>query len=114
MLVTIENLKKGDEIMLAQGCKFIIARIMREPALRWVKDKTTGIKVPKLRTWGANNGTQLYSSMKCEVKTVTTQFPANYPGGKPYSTVVIDNTLPEYNEEKYFNLNFRDIWLIEK
>lgn len=114
MLVNQESLKKGDEIMLAQGCKFIFAKLIREPMLRWKKDPVTKVKSPVVRSWGSHQGTQLYSSVKCQVKTLTTHFPARYPGGKPYKTVTIDNSLPDYNDEKYFNLNFRDIWLIEK
>lgn len=114
MLVDLKDLKKGDEIMLAQGCKFILAKMMREPVLRWKKDPVTKLKVPVVRTWGSNTGTQLYSSVKCEVKTITHNDPPYYPGGAPRVWKEIDNTLEEWNDTKYFNLNFRDIWLIEK
>lgn len=113
MLVNQENLKKGDEIMLAIGCKFAYAKVIRPPKLRWKKD-STGTIIPVVRTWNPDINKQLYSSTKCEVKTITTHFPARYAGGKPYTTVKIDNSLPDYNDEKYFDLNFRDIWLIEK
>jgi hypothetical protein len=100
--------------MVAQGCKFVFAKLLREPVLRWKKDPITKLKVPVVRSWGNKTGTQLYSSVRCEVKTKTTIEPPYYPGGKPRKYVEYDNTLENYNDEKYIDLNFRDIWLIEE
>jgi len=113
-MIKLKNLKKGDEIMVAQGCKFVFAKLLREPILRWKKDPITKLKIPVVRTWGDQTGVQLYSTVKCEVKTKTTTYPPYYAGGKPNVKVEYDNTLEEYNDEKYFDLNFRDIWLIQK
>lgn len=110
MLVKIQNLKKGDEIMLAAGTKLVFAKVLREPVLRF-KKYATGARVPVLYRWGSNQGKQLHSNVKCEVKTKTT---IEHWYGRDRKVVTYDNTLENYNDEKYFDLNFRDIWLIEK
>jgi hypothetical protein len=112
MLIELKDLKKGDEVMLAQGANLVFAKLLREPILRFKKDKA-GVKYPVLKSYGPNIGIQLYSSMKCAIKTKT-MTRVNNMGIVTYSWKEFDNTLEEYNDEKYFDLNFRDIWLIEK
>jgi hypothetical protein len=100
--------------MLAVGTKMVIVKLLREPTLRWTKDPVTKLKIPKLKGWGLHKDEQMRCSMKCDVKIGMVTIPAYYSSGQPYTRKEFDNNLEEYNEEKYFDLNFRDIWLIEK
>ena len=113
MRIKVENLKKGDEIMIAANSQLIIAKLLREPVIRMIKDPT-GIRVPKLSTWGVHLGLPLYTSMKCQVKTKTISTPNNYYPNNVHIHKEYDHSLEDYNDEKYFDLNFRDIWLMEK
>lgn len=113
MLVKISKLKKDDNIMLCSYSKFIFAQVIREPTLRWKRDMN-GNKVPAKPTWGDHRDEQLYSNVKCRVKTKIVSRPSYNANNHPITWKEYDNTLEDYNDEKYFDLNFRDIWLIDK
>jgi hypothetical protein len=112
MIIKIEDLKKDDEIMLACGSNFVFAKVIRPPMLRYKKDKVTGVREPVMYKYSTPSY-HLHSSVKCQVKTKTLSKPSFYSGGKDITWKEYDNSLEDYNDEKYFNLNGRQIWLIE-
>ncbi len=103
MLIKIEDLEVGDEVIIAGGqMKYL--RILRKP------------KLSKSLSW---NGGPRYSSMKCSTKfDIVAQTRTYMSGGTPrtynYNEKVWGITGDGHNRELYQDLNDRPIWLVKK
>jgi len=98
MLTKIEDLEKGDEILIASGSKFKYLRVLTEP------------KVSTKKHWGDPNKV-LYKSVKCSTAEETYKM--------VYRTRTYDRKrwvlrAEDHNRIIYQNLNDSDILLIKK
>lgn len=93
--IMIEDLVVGDEILISSNGKFIRGKVMVFPAKR--------------------KGSDSYKAVKCQVG-VTKKTRSSIYGGKTYTytykTYIIDGS--EYNETKFIDLNYKQLWLIKR
>lgn len=112
MLIDLEAIKKGDEVMIAMGSRLIKVVVLRDIQVKMVKDEH-GNKVPYHRSWGRDRGRVWYSSVKCKIKIAVKINTYNSTSGmKIYLYKEMNNSLPDYNDEKYVDFNGRDVWLV--
>lgn len=110
MLVKVEELQRGDEILCPQSGKFIFIRVIR-PAHPLFKKNKDGSRVPKL----GYNGEQLYSSIygstNAEIKEWDTVW-----NGTTYKHKRIEYicSSDNHNFEKNFTLRYSNIWLLNR
>jgi hypothetical protein len=104
MLVTVDQLQKGDVVILCANGSLFEAKLLRQPKHSITK---------KPLTW---RNTQKWCSIPCAVRQETITY--NYgiaPNTRPYSQVrlvVADGQ--DYNQEKRINFTDRDCWLIKR
>jgi hypothetical protein len=104
MLVRIEDLNKGDVVILSVGSMLIEAQLLRQP-----KRSTTG----KLLTW---QNKPKWVSVLCAVRVESEiVYYGTHPNTKSFTrTVTVVANGKEYNSEKRINFTDRDCWLIKK
>jgi hypothetical protein len=96
MLVKIEELRKGDEILVPAGSTLLYLRLLQDP------------KISKKLGW---DGAQKYSSIKCSLKVQTVEH-KNYDGVLYYRNIT-ECSAEGHNFEKYYNLNHKTIWRVK-
>jgi hypothetical protein len=114
MLVIVEELQRGDEILCPQSGKFIFIRVIR-PAHPLFKKNKDGSRVPKL----GYHGEQLYSSVYGSTNAVIREFDVTHTwGGGTHVThhkeVKFNCTPDNHNFEKNFTLRYSNIWLLNR
>lgn len=95
MLIKIEDLRKGDEILVGRGgLKYY--KLLRDPKLR-------------------KGETDRYSSVKCSTRADISTYTSTYGANTYTRTYKRWVCSPfEHNAEKYVDLNYGDIWLVKK
>lgn len=105
MRATVEDLKKGDVIIVGTSSGIFDAKLLRDPQLA---------KTGKKTTWGGN---PRWTTIPCAVREETiTQHYTNYQGKvTPYTTKrrVMSNG-KEYNLEKRIDLSEKECWIIKR
>ena len=113
MLIKVEDLQVGDEILTAYNAHFRYLRVMRLPRSLYIKDPVTGMKIPKMCRWSTPvqlYGTTIYSAKmnQVEYSRVWGGITHNYTREEWFCT-------PEdHNIVKYMQLSGRDIWLVKR
>lgn len=104
MQVELKDLHKGDEVLTAVGGDLIRIKLLRDPQLKKVQ--------PNYRQVGK----QYYKSIKCSFRK--DQFTYQWVGhlGNVNTRYGFEYTLDDMpsNGERYFDLNYKNIWLIKK
>ena len=99
MLITIEELQIGDEIIVAGG------------TMKYFKV----LKLPKLSTAKSWRGKK-YTSVKCSTrkdKVINTY--TNYAGNpRTYERIEFIVSAEDHNTTQYVDLNYRSIWLVKR
>lgn len=105
MYTTVENLKKGDVVLIASSRGLYEVKLLRQPCLA---------KQGKKLTWG---GTPRWMSIPCAMREeVQNRVYTDYKGNQhPYTfkKEVIANG-KEYNKEKRIDFSERECWLIKR
>jgi len=91
MLVKIEDLKKGDEILVPCQVDFKHLKLLRTPVLR----------PDKPNSWRTG-----YKNVQCSI--------CNRKSGGNYSNYVCTGDVKDHNDKISFDLNYRSIWLISR
>jgi len=104
MKVTVDQLQKGDVVLITANGTLFEAKLLRQPKHSITK---------KPLTW---RGTQKWCSIPCQVREESTTYQVGYPPNtRPWTvvrTVIADGK--EYNREKRINFTDRDCWLIKR
>lgn len=102
MLVTVEELRKGDLILYPSNGRLIMYRLLQDPRID-PKGRTTYHGNPKYLT--------IRVSCKREIKDVTYNW-----GGKPYvrKETKILCTKEDHNHKKYVDPNYKQFWIVER
>lgn len=101
MKATVEDLRKGDVVLISTGSTLFEAKLLREPR-KVIRGKKT--------TW---RGIDKWTSVVCAVREET--FTYQYQGNNRtynYTRPVICNG--DYNKEKRINFTGRDCWILKR
>jgi hypothetical protein len=102
MLVKIEDLKIGDEILIGANSNVMRARVMRDP------------RPMKTQPSYANPGETFYTSLLLEVILVAKVYTYKFANKVHTYTKKTYMCEGEYNHQKRVDLNRKNIWLLEK
>lgn len=106
MYARVEDLRKGDVVLIAQGGRQLCdVKLLRQPQLA---------KVGKKTTWG---GVPRWTSVLCSMREETlTQHYVNYQGNTvPYITKIrVVSNGKEHNTEKRVDFSEREVWIISR
>lgn len=97
MLINIEDVNIGDELLISVNSRIAYLKILRKPELS------------KTKNW---RGQPKYKAVKasCRIDEIVHQ----YGNGRTYTQRVQTPTDKDHNVIKNFNLNERALWLIKK
>jgi hypothetical protein len=105
MRATVEDLRKGDVVLISTGQGIFDVKLLRQPQLA---------KVGKKTTWG---GKPRWTSVLCAMRIDTiTQHYTNY-NGKVHTYVMKRKVLSngrDYNEEKRVDFSEKECWIIKR
>jgi len=112
MLTKIEDLRTGDEFITPMNGKFMYIRVVRPAHVINKRDKTTGIITPKL---DYHTNTPVYSSIRGTTRVdKITYSRTSYNGVITYTKDEYICSSEGHNIEKYFQLNYKSIWLVKR
>lgn len=110
MLIEVKDLEKGDEILVPLNGHLLYIKLLRKPVIRYKKD-STGARVIVTSYYRDSLGETLYKAVKGSVnieKKIWTLHGYTHNIFTPICS-------PEgHNTEKYFNLNHKQIWLVNR
>lgn len=105
MLVNVEDLEKGDEVLIGCGGGMRYLKLLNTP------------KIGKRKHW--HTGNPMYVSVKCLTNVVSTPRNAmRWQNGQRVTTIVYDNKFilsgDNLNTEIRVDFNYKQCWLIKK
>jgi len=101
MIAKVEDLKKGDTVIVALGSHLAEVKLLRQPQLAKYGKKLTWYGKPK---W-----TTVLCALRHEVETGTTSYNRAYTIERP---VIADGK--EYNKEKRIDFTGKTAWIIKR
>lgn len=105
MKVTVENLKKGNVIIVSSSKGLFTLKLLRDPELAKVGSKTTWSGVPR------------WKSVVCAIKEEIISRTYTTYNGKTQNYTIIRKVLTEdddFNKEVRIDLTEKECWLIKK
>jgi len=112
MLVKVEQLEKGDEIIIPHGSEFIHIKVIRPARLLYVKDKDKN-RILKLDRSGKQMYGNIWGSTNAEIKEWDTTYFWDTTIRHHRRVKFIFNPT-EHNHEQYFKLNYCHIFLLNR
>ena len=108
MLVRVEDLKEGDEVLIPAGSKLIYARVLRTPHLKFKKD-ATGAKIPVVNYLSKK---QQYSAVPCSVRLEIRKHMNNQNVCSWEEKIYLLSPY-DHNSDQYFSLNYVSMWKLD-
>ena len=117
--VTIEELREGDEIIVASGSKLRYLKVLKNPTLSDKKGWKKGVDADGYFCWGTCS-TDKYKNLLCSttVREVTYKF-RGYRANqaeyfKTFKESVYEEDSTKHNKRISIDLNYKDILLIKR
>lgn len=105
MYATVEDLKKGDVVIIGNSKGIVEAKLLRQPCLA---------KTGKKLTWGGN---PRWTSVLCAVReeTINRMYTAHNGQQRPYTfkAEVMANG-KDYNKERRVDFSEKEVWIIKR
>jgi hypothetical protein len=112
MLIEIQDLRKGDEVLIGASGNLKYLRLLRNP--RVAKPRTGSMR----GNWiTQGQAVTQYGTVKCSYKqkTISQQYVyANGTKTHTYNRNIVECTPDGHNKECYVNFNDRPVWLVKR
>ena len=117
MLVKIEDLQIGDEILVSSGSKMKYLKVLKQPTLSDKKGWVKSVDSEGYFMWD-KNGTK-YKSLLCStcIKEVVYKYRGWKGGADRFQTkkeYILEQDISKHNKKISIDLNERDIFLVHR